>query len=71
VQAIIRGSREHVSSEILDEADSPVVEEAFERTTLAISRDKIVKGEFFLYYIQPNVASCIFPFILHILILCE
>ncbi|XP_070500850.1 sorting nexin-20 [Chironomus tepperi] len=43
MQAIIRGSREHVSSEILEDADSPVVEEAFERTTLAITRDKIVK----------------------------
>ena len=48
MQAIIRGSREHVSSEILEDADSPVVEEAFERTTLAITRDKIVKGKFFL-----------------------
>lgn len=45
MQAIIRGSREHVSSEILDDADSPVndIEEAFERTTLSIARDKIVK----------------------------
>lgn len=47
MQAIIGASREHVSSEILEDADSPVVEEAFERTTLAITRDKIVKGNFF------------------------
>lgn len=48
MQAVIRGSREQISSDILEDSESPVndVEEAFERTTLSISREKIVKGKF-------------------------
>jgi hypothetical protein len=46
MQAIIRSSRDHLAEEV--EAESPVndVEEAFERTTLSISREnsKVVKG---------------------------
>lgn len=48
MQAIIRGSREHVTSDIIDN-DSPVneVEEAFEKATLSITKEnnKVVKGK--------------------------
>lgn len=53
MHAVIRGSNHHESSEI--DNDSPVndVEEAFERTTLSISRDKIVKGMCFVWGLIP------------------
>lgn len=47
MKAAIRGSREHVAEQV--EADSPIneVEEAFEKTTLSLTREnKIVKGNF-------------------------
>lgn len=44
MQAAIRGSREHVAAEI-DDGDSPTVEEAFEKTTLSINKQKTVKGK--------------------------
>lgn len=43
MKAAIRGSREHVAAEI-DDVDSPTAEEAFEKTTLSINKQKIVKG---------------------------
>lgn len=49
MQAIIRSSREHINHDIIDENDSPVneVEEAFEKTTLSITKEnnKVVKGK--------------------------
>lgn len=44
MKAAIRGSREHIPAEV-DDVDSPTVEEAFEKTTLSINKQKIVKGE--------------------------
>lgn len=44
MKAAIRGSREQISTEV-DDVDSPTVEEAFEKTTLTIDKQKIVKGE--------------------------
>lgn len=44
MQAAIRGSREHVAAEV-DDGDSPTVEEAFEKTTLSINKQKTVKGK--------------------------
>ena len=44
MKAAIRGSREQVSAEV-DDVDSPTVEEAFEKTTISINKQKIVKGE--------------------------
>ena len=44
MKAAIRGSREQVSAEI-DDVDSPTVEEAFDKTTLSIDKQKIVKGK--------------------------
>ena len=44
MKAAIRGSREHISVEV-DEGDSPTVEEAFEKATISIEKQKIVKGE--------------------------
>lgn len=44
----IRNSREHINSDVIDN-ESPVneVEEAFEKTTLSITKDsnKVVKGK--------------------------
>lgn len=59
MQAVIRSSREQVDSDVLD-ADSPIneVEEAFERTTLSISRDKLVKGKTKIFFFVVN--SCFF-----------
>lgn len=44
MKAVIRGSREQISDEVED-ADSPTVEEAFEKTTISINKQKIVKGK--------------------------
>lgn len=70
MQAIIRGSREHVA-DIIDN-DSPVneVEEAFEKATLSITKEennKVVKGEleiklvesFFVYDVLIHIALII------------
>lgn len=43
MKAAIRASREHVDAEV-DDVDSPIAEEAFEKTTLSINKQKIVKG---------------------------
>lgn len=43
MNAAIHGSREHVSAEV-DDGESPTVEEAFEKTTLSINKQKIVNG---------------------------
>jgi hypothetical protein len=44
MKAAIRGSREQISTES-DDVDSPTVEEAFEKTTISIEKQKVVKGE--------------------------
>lgn len=40
----MRGSHEQITAEV-DDVDSPTVEEAFEKTTLSINKQKIVKGK--------------------------
>jgi hypothetical protein len=57
MHAVIRGSRDHDQLpddvEVLDAEeleDSSPVTEAFERTTLELSRSKIVKGKFQLIF---------------------
>lgn len=44
MKAAMRGSREQIPAEV-DDVDSPTAEEAFEKTTLSINKQKIVKGE--------------------------
>lgn len=58
MKAAIRGSREHISAEI-DDVDSPTAEEAFEKTTLSINQQKIIKGESLEWSKQRNIDQLI------------
>lgn len=44
MKAVSRGTGEQMPAEI-DDVDSPTAEEAFEKATLSINKQKIVKGE--------------------------
>lgn len=44
MKAASRGSGDPIPAEI-DDVDSPTAEEAFEKATLSINKQKIVKGE--------------------------
>jgi hypothetical protein len=55
MHAAIRGSREHIPTEI-DETESPSAEEAFEKSTLSIdqNKDKTVKGESYINFLYES-----------------
>lgn len=51
MKAAIRGSREHIAAEV-DDVDSPTSEEAFEKATLSINKQKIVKGKRMSHFVS-------------------